>query len=88
MATCIFCFFTTISVNSDISKTEFINTDNTNNSVAVNSEVQQNAANNNNNATPDTPSNESENQDEAFKTPEKMVEYFNTCANKVKTDAT
>ena len=86
VATCIFCFFTTVSINSDISKTEFVNTDNTNNSVAVNSEVQQNAANNN--ETSDTPSVETENQDGAFKTPEEMVEYFNTCANKVKTDAT
>ena len=86
IATCIYCFFTTVSINSDISKTEFINTDNTNNSVAVNSVVQQKAENNN--ATPDTQSVETENQDDAFKTPEEMVEYFNNCANKVKTDAT
>ena len=86
IATCIYCFFTTVSINSDISKTEFINADNTNNSVAVNSVVQQKSENNN--ATPDTQSVETENQDGAFKTPEEMVEYFNTCANKVKTDAT
>lgn len=92
IATCIYCFFTTVSINSDISKTEFINTDNTNNSVAVNSEVQQNTENNN--AVSAAPSDETEavdeteNQDGAFKTPEEMVEYFNTCANKVKTDAT
>ena len=86
IATCIYCFFTTVSINSDISKTEFINADNTNNSVAVNSVVQQKAENNN--ATPDTQSVETENHDDAFKTPEEMVEYFNTCANKVKTDAT
>ena len=86
IATCIYCFFTTVSINSDISKTEFINADNTNNSVAVNSVVQQKSENNN--ATPDTQSVETENHDDAFKTPEEMVEYFNTCANKVKTDAT
>ena len=84
--TCIFCIITTLMINSDISKTEFINADNTNNSVAVNSVVQQKSENNN--ATPDTQSVEAENQDDAFKTPEEMVEYFNTCANKVKTDAT
>ena len=31
---------------------------------------------------------EVENQDQAFKTPEEMVEFFNTSANKVKADAT
>ena len=70
IATCIYCFFTTVSINSDISKTEFINTDNTNNSVAVNSEVQQNTGNNN--AVSVTPSVEAENQDDAFKTPEEI----------------
>ena len=94
--TCIFCVITTIMITSDMLKTEYIYTDNTNNGVAVNSDAQQNTENNNsnNNVMPDTPvdetekTDEAEKQDEAFKTPEEMVEYFNTCANKVKTDAT
>lgn len=94
--TCIFCVITTVMITSHMLKSEYIYTDNTNNGIAVNSDVQQNTENNNtnNNAMPDAPADEkektdeSEKQDEAFKTPEEMVEYFNTCANKVKTDAT
>ena len=94
--TCIFCIITTITITSDILKTENTYTDNSNTSVAVNSDVHQNTENNN--VTPDIPSAETETTvqvedvveepEEAFKTPEEMVEYFNTCANKVKTDAT
>lgn len=90
--TCIFCVIATVMITSDMLKTEYTYTDNTNNSVAVNSDVQQNTENNN--VTPGIPSDETaktdeaEKQDDAFKTPEEMVEYFNTCANKVKTDAT
>ena len=90
--TCIFCVITTVTITSNMLKIKNIYADNTNNSVAVNSDVQQNTENNN--IVPENPSDETaktdeaEKQDEAFKTPEEMVEYFNTCANKVKTDAT
>lgn len=90
--TCIFCIISTVIITSDILKTEYTYTDNTNNNVAVNSDVQQNTENNT--VMPGTPSDktekndEAEKQDDAFKTPEEMVEYFNTCANKVKTEGT
>lgn len=88
---CIFCIIATVAISSGMLKAENPKTDNTNNNVAVNSDVQQSTGNNN--TTPDTPSEEekseeAENQEEAFRTPEEMVEYFNTSANKVKTDAT
>ena len=85
---CIFCLSTTFKNNPEKAKTEIIYTDN---NVVADADIQQNAENNN--VVPDVTdetvkTDEAENQDAAFKTQEEMVEYFNTCANKVKTDST
>ena len=85
---CIFCLSTTFKNNPEAAKTEIIYTDN---NVVADADIQQNAENNN--VVPDVTdetvkTDEAENQDAAFKTQEEMVEYFNTCANKVKTDST
>lgn len=92
IGTCIFCIITSVMICSDMSKKENPNTGSANNSVAVNSDVQQNTENTT--IAPVTPSDETETtetaetQSDAFKTPEEMVEYFNTSANKIKTEGT
>ena len=100
--TCIFCIIAIAMINTDILKAENTYIEIPADNVTVNSDVQQNTENNiiNNNEKPETQaddtsktdetvkSDETETQGEVFKTPEEMVEYFNTSANKVKTDAT
>ena len=88
---CVFCLSATFKNNTESAKTEIIYTDN---NVVADTDIPQNTENNNNNnivsdaAEETEKTDEAENQDAAFKTQEEMVEYFNTCANKVKTDAT
>lgn len=85
----------TVSVNPDVqhsagnnNATPDASTDNTVNSDASENQVESENQSEAENKEEAENQGEAENQNQAFKTPQEMVEYFNTSANKVKTDAT
>lgn len=82
----VFCVVYAVKITSDISKAGY---DYSVNETPAESGAEQN--NQNNQVPTDAPeekTDETEKNDAVFSTPEEMVEYFNTCANKVKTDGT
>ena len=82
----VFCVIYAVKITSDVSKGGY---DYAVNETPAESVDMQNVQNEQvKTEAPVEKTDETEKNDAVFSTPEEMVEYFNTCANKVKTDGT